>query len=665
MRNRVLQRRIFALLLIVFALSWYGNTTSTAHGATLSTVKSLTTSTLSTSPKPPLQHTQIQAANGAVYPNPTCCVPPIVYKGGRVQHHPRVYLIFWGPGWNNDTHGVQAGMSTLFNNLANTSYNNILLQYYDNSGDYVHSDVQLAGTWTDTGSTPPATTGITLGLGQVDFFKGEVGNAITSNNWTYTLDTEFLVFPQAGSLTDLSKCGEHSEISNGKIDFGYVAYFPSGCNYGSYLGDSVAGSMMAVASHEYAETATDPDGSGWHTNELTPFSQNEIGDLCQYTGFSIHNYGLNQDIPVQPLWDQSAQTCALHDLNSTTPYTYVAQNIDRSLEVFARGSDNNIWHNYENSQMGSWQGWSALQSGMSFSSAPTVARNTDGRLEVFARGSNGSIYHIWQIAAKKSWSTWTLLSQAYSFAGTPAVGINDDGRLEVFSRGSDGNIWHNWQLPTGGWAGWVALQNGMSFAGDPVVGIFEDRHASSQSLQLYIVARGTNQSIQYIYQQSPNGGWSTWNTLAQAYSFKGQPAIGRNEDGHMEVFARGIDNLMWHSWLPLNGNSNWAGWSTINGNSIFGGSPAVVLDQRNDLEVFALYNTNAMYEISQSSPNQGWGAWNALDSTRSYSATPAAMRNSDGTLDIITFGADNNIWEIRINSQTSIARLQSGYTFQP
>jgi hypothetical protein len=96
-----------------------------------------------------------------------------------------------------------------------------------------------------------------------------------------------------------------------------------------------------------------------------------------------------------------------------------------------------------------WSGWSSL--GGVITTEPSTGQNADGRLEVFARGSNNAVWHIWQSAPSSGpWSGWASLGGVIT--SNIAVGRNADGRLEVFVRGTDQAVWHRWQTaPNNGW----------------------------------------------------------------------------------------------------------------------------------------------------------------------------------------------------------------------
>ena len=104
--------------------------------------------------------------------------------------------------------------------------------------------------------------------------------------------------------------------------------------------------------------------------------------------------------------------------------------------------------------------WAKLAGGSSLggviTSDPEVVTNTDGRLEVFARGTDDALWHIWQTAPNNGWSARASLSGVIT--SDPEVATDADGRLEVFARGTDKTLWHIWQTaPNNGWSVWASL----------------------------------------------------------------------------------------------------------------------------------------------------------------------------------------------------------------
>src|SRR5579883_2415735 len=80
----------------------------------------------------------------------------------------------------------------------------------------------------------------------------------------------------------------------------------------------------------------------------------------------------------------------------------VCPNANRYLEVFAKGSDNAVWRNYQTSSS-DWNGWESL--GGEVGNLLTVARHPNGRLTVFAQAADNTIRRKWQLP-DGNWSDW-------------------------------------------------------------------------------------------------------------------------------------------------------------------------------------------------------------------------------------------------------------------
>jgi hypothetical protein len=108
-----------------------------------------------------------------------------------------------------------------------------------------------------------------------------------------------------------------------------------------------------------------------------------------------------------------------------------------------------VWQTAPNA---GWGGWDSLGSPPGVHAAqPRVARNADGRLEVFARGTDNALWHLWQTSANGSWTTGSAFAGA-TLASSPDAAPNADGRLEVFWRAPGGNVETNFQKVGGGWS---------------------------------------------------------------------------------------------------------------------------------------------------------------------------------------------------------------------
>lgn len=255
--------------------------------------------------------------------NDRMCTVPLKFYGGSVQHHPRVYLIFWGSRWASDGTGIAAAVENLFAGLGGTSLNNILSQYGDGT-DFVHNDVYLAGQYhmEDPAHDPGAVVGTLDAGGMINYARAQ------NPSWTNTPDTQFIILPQSGTYASPSppsaSCGFHSTVSGYVFAFVDYPYPQSQTNQICRDADDPVGEVTSTAFHEYAEAATDPTANaGWHTQDS---DWQEIADLCSGEGFSPYQpspdttWGWSGLGEVQLLWDNSTGSCAsYHGEDGFTP----------------------------------------------------------------------------------------------------------------------------------------------------------------------------------------------------------------------------------------------------------------------------------------------------------------------------------------------------------
>lgn len=327
--------------------------------------------------------------------------------------------------------------------------------------------------------------------------------------------------------------------------------------------------------------------------------------ICDYYGWDYWGY---------PYWPWK----------SSGPVTIVVAT--GRMEIFARGSNNSIWHRAQSSPNGGWGNWSDL-GGLTVSSDPCVVINAGGGIEVFVRGADGNLYHRWQSAPAGSWSSWESLGGP--IVGKPGVGrVNGTGYLEVYARFSDGSIRHRWCVPTVGWTDWSSL--GGTLAGDPVVGINSDGRQE-------VFCRGTNNHLYHTWQTSPDGPWSSWSDLGGTIS--GNPEIGEISDGRLEVYCRWTDGSVRHIWQVTGG---WSSWESLGGTTTF--DLAVADNTSYAQDVFC---TNSDGTISHRWQSGGWQPWENLGGTSV--AAPIVGHNADGRKQLFIFGPDGRMyskWEL-------------------
>jgi hypothetical protein len=306
-----------------------------------------------------------------------------------------------------------------------------------------------------------------------------------------------------------------------------------------------------------------------------------------------------------------------------------------------------------------WSGWS-LFTGLSPGS-PAVGQNLDGRLEVFVRGMDNALWHRWQTAPSNGWSGWESLGG--SWRGNPVVARNQDGRLEVFIRGGNfDTVHHIWQLaPNGRWSGWEDLGNrdgdrptpgsGPRIVGDPAVG----RNADGR-LEVFGRLASANAQLVHVWQVRANGTWSNWEYLS-AGDVDGQPVVFSNADGRLEVFFPGRDvqgrSGLLHTWQPAPSRGPWSHWENL-GHGILVNrpnfAPADLTMGRNAdgrLEVFWRGSDNRIYHVWQVAPNSSWSGLEELPGGGLTLRPPSVVSDALGRLDVFVIGLDGGLWHNR------------------
>ena len=143
---------------------------------------------------------------------------------------------------------------------------------------------------------------------------------------------------------------------------------------------------------------------------------------------------------------------------------------------------------------------------LSLLSTPAVVTKSDGTVSFFGEwlNDNGT-----RSIARFGDVFENLSGQLFS---EPSAAVNQDGRMEVFAVGFSGVIWHIWQTtPNGGWSSW-------------------------QSMGAQVIKDGT---YGYIH-----------------------PVVVRNADGRLELFIWGLDKAIWHAAQTCAG-CGWGSWSTL------------------------------------------------------------------------------------------------------
>ncbi len=372
---------------------------------------------------------------------------------------------------------------------------------------------------------------------------------------------------------------------------------------------------------------------------------------------------------------------------SKPSWPVVAQNQDGRLEIFygreATGStDDAIYHMWQTSPGGAWSLEDQLGAPGESLKAPSFGINLDGRIEVFAQqlwygfgsppiaGPHLRISHIWQTAPNDGWSGWASLDQPFTTVyldlWDPYVGTNQDGRLDVFGVDQNGNgdLWHRWQTGTGAWSVWTSLGKPAGLDISPLL-------ATGQQLSgsLVVFAQASNGEIFEIWQQTVNdeNSWSAWTTLGKPTGINlSRPAVSRNKDGRLELFATGDDGGIWNVWQLLPNNvwiPFWGNMGKPSGVSFGNHNPVVGTHSDGTMDVFVVGDDYYAWHRQQTAPSNGWGSWQSL--YRPFRANLVLLtdqitvgRNKNGLLDLFAIAGDDSIYYIQQKAQVFLPLME-------
>ena len=252
-----------------------------------------------------------------------------------------------------------------------------------------------------------------------------------------------------------------------------------------------------------------------------------------------------------------------------------ALNADNSTELLAVAQNGAL--EADHFANGVWTGWQPLPGGNVFTGVPAAALSKDGRLVVFARTTSGQAGDFYQAAPNSASWQGPLSLGTRQVTSAPAVVAWPDGHLEVFARLADGTLGQTSQLSAAsetGWSGWGSL--GGHLAGPPQAALDGTGHPQ-------VFAVGPDHGIGV--DAYANGRWQGWRPLPGGNEYTGMPAVGMNQDGRLEVFARTTSGTIAHAWQNPGDLTHWGGPLTLFQSAA--SDPEVFNTKGGRMEVFA------------------------------------------------------------------------------
>lgn len=222
-------------------------------------------------------------------------------------------------------------------------------------------------------------------------------------------------------------------------------------------------------------------------------------------------------------------------------------------------------------------------------------------------------------------------------ASNLVVGVNADGRVEVFGVSKDTHdIVTSYQLAVGGpYSAWESLGNpngtGGRYTGQPFVGVNADG-------RLEVFAKNSGGGISTTYQTAPNGGFSPWVDFGGGPDVQDAPAVLTQPTGTMLLFAATRSGVLW--WPQQSPNAGWGRSGSVASETVTS-SPTAACNADGRAEFFYRSSTGAVHTVYRTTA----GTW---------SSPPTAL-GGDGVGPVSALLARGRIFLLGRNAQGGIS----------
>ncbi len=212
------------------------------------------------------------------------------YHGGPIITHPQVYTSFWGSLWGTDPQyqALARHLNQFHANLLQSGFMNVLSQYGVGSGAFVGATFvnSVPDVLTDQGIQGIIQSSITAGMlpepsnpsniALIIYLDEHIGINDPADHLVLCMPTSDVAFGYHSSFTTTAGNPFYYAVIPALAD----ACLRESCSVDAHcslhLSEDQEQRMTQVASHEFAEMTTDPEGNGWYAPD--PWGEN--GDIC-------------------------------------------------------------------------------------------------------------------------------------------------------------------------------------------------------------------------------------------------------------------------------------------------------------------------------------------------------------------------------------------------
>jgi len=525
--------------------------------------------------------------NGGVSNVATLTVAPtvaIAYQGGPIIPQAQVETVYFGQAWGTAAQQQQVNqLDTYMSSITNSPYVDGLGEYYDtlgpggsrryvSRGTFLDHDIVAAGPAAGATVTEAAIQNMLAAEVNANRLKAPDGNHL------------YFVYlpPNVHSQVDQTNgfLGHHFSFVDAKGRTFYYAVIPNPVGNANLPGLTAFQQDTVVASHELAESLTDPSATakGWYD----PNGQEEIGDVCVGQTGTLNGY------LVQKYWSVRANSGILPNPLPTSSslggnlqaVAWGSGSVAGSQVAFAIGPNHTVSISTQTGT-GSWSAWTSLGGNVT---ALATGNEANGTLAVFGIGPTGAV----SMTAQNGSGGWTAWKGLGGNVMALATGKLANGNLALFGINPNGAVSLTAQTAKG-WTAWSSL-------GGNVTALAVGNEANG-SLALFGMA--PNGAV-WTTVQTASGGWTAWGSLGGDVTAL---AVAKDPDGRLEVFGIGTDANIWTlTQTAVNDNFSDSLWYSL-------GGPvrALVMGRTSDgrLEVFGIAADYTLDVITQTAARNG------------------------------------------------------------
>jgi len=239
------------------------------------------------------------------------------------------------------------------------------------------------------------------------------------------------------------------------------------------------------------------------------------------------------------------------------------------LDVFAKGTDNALWHRAYSSP--NWFAWEKI--GGTLASGPGAVSWGPGRIDMVARTSANTVQHWWFDNSVGVWNTDNI---GGAIGSDPDIAAWGPGRLDVFAKSSASGTLNHRAWSSTAWFPWDTLPGAIASGPGAV---------SWGAGRIDIVARTAANTVQHWWFDNSVGVWNTDNLGGNITS---DPDISSWGSGRLDVFAKGAQNNLVHKYYA---NGAWSNWESLGGTLASGPSAVSMASKRIDVVARATDNS--------------------------------------------------------------------------